>query len=252
MPRHRLPFLLLLILAAHPAGAQQRDAAPGDWRRGETLAEQHCAACHRALPADQWALGTGAVAFQTLPGRGLPFLRAFMARAHPRMPFEKLSPDDREDILAYMLQLLPEEIAIGQLRDAVDGYRVALQRTDRTEAPLQWAAAQHTLGNALVALGLREDGTARLDEALGAFRAAQEIRTRDAYPLDWAMTETSLGLALAEIGARTGDRAALEAARRAVAGAAEAFLGEGHEQYGTYFEDRLAEIDARLKALGDR
>ena len=37
---------------------------------------------------------------------------------------------------------------------------------------LNWAMTQNNLGNALLALGQRESGTARLDEAVGAYREA--------------------------------------------------------------------------------
>ena len=40
--------------------------------------------------------------------------------------------------------------------------------------PLQWAATQVILGNALWMLGVRESGTARLEEAVVAYRAALE------------------------------------------------------------------------------
>jgi len=39
--------------------------------------------------------------------------------------------------------------------------------------PLDWAAAQNNLGNALQTLGERESGTARLEEAVAAYRAAE-------------------------------------------------------------------------------
>lgn len=40
--------------------------------------------------------------------------------------------------------------------------------------PLDWAATQNNLGNALLNLGERETGTARLEEAFTAFRLALE------------------------------------------------------------------------------
>jgi hypothetical protein len=42
----------------------------------------------------------------------------------------------------------------------------------RERAPLQWAATQNNLGNALWTLGARESGTARLEEAVSAYREA--------------------------------------------------------------------------------
>ena len=59
--------------------------------------------------------------------------------------------------------------------------------------PLDWAMTQNNLGNALLTLGERESGTARLEEAVVAYRAALEEKTRERVPLDWAMTQNNLG-----------------------------------------------------------
>jgi len=40
----------------------------------------------------------------------------------------------------------------------------------RSRVPLDWAMTQNNLGAALVALGERESGTARLEEAVAAYR----------------------------------------------------------------------------------
>ena len=61
---------------------------------------------------------------------------------------------------------------------------------------------QNNLGTALLALGGRESGTARLEEAVAAYRAALEERTRDRVPLDWAMTQNNLGKAQALLNER--------------------------------------------------
>ncbi len=53
-------------------------------------------------------------------------------------------------------------------------YRAAMQEQTRERVPLQWAMTQNNLGNALVGLGERESGTARLEEAVTAYRAAIE------------------------------------------------------------------------------
>ena len=72
--------------------------------------------------------------------------------------------------------------------------------------PLDWAMAQDNLGAALLRLGERESGTARLEEAVAAYRAALEERTRDRVPLDWATTQNNLGNALSALGERESDR----------------------------------------------
>jgi hypothetical protein len=92
----------------------------------------------------------------------------------------------------------------------VAAYRAALEESTRERVPLDWAGAQNNLGNALLTLGERETGTARLEEAVAAFRAALEERTRERVPLDWAMTQNNLGIALAALGEREAGTARLE------------------------------------------
>ena len=48
-------------------------------------------------------------------------------------------------------------------------YRAALEESTRELVPLQWAMMQMNLGLALLRLGERESGTARLEEAVAAW-----------------------------------------------------------------------------------
>ncbi len=66
------------------------------------------------------------------------------------------------------------ESGTARLEEAVAAYRAALEEWTRERVPLDWAATQNNLGNALRTLGERESGTARLDEAVAAYRAALE------------------------------------------------------------------------------
>jgi tetratricopeptide (TPR) repeat protein len=68
------------------------------------------------------------------------------------------------------------------------------------------------LGAALVTLGGRESGTARLEQAVAADRAALEELTRERVPLQWAQTQVNLGLALERLGERESGTARLEEA----------------------------------------
>jgi tetratricopeptide (TPR) repeat protein len=71
---------------------------------------------------------------------------------------------------------------------------------------------QNNLGNALMRLGERESGTARLEEAVEAYRAALQERTRERVPLDWAATQNNLGNALMRLGERESETARLQEA----------------------------------------
>jgi len=70
----------------------------------------------------------------------------------------------------------------------------------------------NNLGTALLVLGERGSGTARLERAVAAFRAALEEQTRERVPLDWAATQNNLGAALHMLGERESGTARLEQA----------------------------------------
>ena len=110
-----------------------------------------------------------------------------------------------------------------QMEEAVTAYRAALEEYSRDRVPLDWAATQNNLGNALQRLGERERDPARLEEAVAAYRAALEERTRDRVPLDWAATQNNLGNALQRLGERERDPARLEEAVAAYRAALEEY-----------------------------
>ena len=98
------------------------------------------------------------------------------------------------------------------LKAAIETLHLVLQQRPRERVPLEWAATQMSIGNALTTLGDRERGTARLEEAVAAFRAALEEWTRGRVPLQWAGTQANLGNALAQLGRREPGTARLKEA----------------------------------------
>jgi tetratricopeptide (TPR) repeat protein len=119
------------------------------------------------------------------------------------------------------------------LAKAIALYRQYLSLFPRDRVPLDWAATQNNLANALETLGRREGGTQRLEEAVSAYRAALEEYTRDRVPLDWAMTQINLGDALQRLGKREGGTQRLEEAVSAYRTALEEYTREasprGHD-----------------------
>jgi hypothetical protein len=89
----------------------------------------------------------------------------------------------------------------------VGTFRAVLREMTREQAPLLWALTQAGLGLALVTLGARENGTARLEDAVTANRAALQELTRERSAPDWASAQTNLGRALAALGTREGGTA---------------------------------------------
>ena len=58
---------------------------------------------------------------------------------------------------------------------ALTAYRFAFTEHTRVRVPLDWAMTQSNLSSALLSLGKREGGTARLEEARIAIQLAQEV-----------------------------------------------------------------------------
>ena len=98
------------------------------------------------------------------------------------------------------------------LRSSIEVFGRALADYPRSQAPLEWAAIQDHLGNALSTLGNRESDTRRLEQAVAAYRRALEEQTLQRVPLDWGTTQNDLGTALAMLGRRDGETVLLKEA----------------------------------------
>jgi uncharacterized caspase-like protein len=135
------------------------------------------------------------------------------------------------------------------LERAIVAGRHALALTSRDAAPLDWAATQDNLGNALWTLGARESGRARLEEAVVAYRAALLELTRERVPLDWAATQNNLGVALQTLGERESGRARLE---EAVAAYRAALLERTRERVPLDWAATQNNLGNALRTLGAR
>jgi tetratricopeptide (TPR) repeat protein len=120
---------------------------------------------------------------------------------------------------------------------------------DRERVPLQWAATQDNLGNALSRLGEREGGIAKLEEAVAIYRDALNERTRERVPLDWALSLGNQGVALMHLAERRRDAAMAETALAQISTAFEAMREGGHGPKAAYFEGQLPIARALLAQL---
>ena len=109
--------------------------------------------------------------------------------------------------------------------------------------------AQDKLGTALMSLGERESGTARLEEAVAAYREALTERTRERVPLNWAMTQTNIGIALWRLGERESGTARLE---EAVAACREALTERTRERVPLDWAATQTNLGNALLRLGAR
>ena len=87
----------------------------GPAMRGKDVAERHCSACHQVTPDVPSSIEAAAPSFMeiaNLDGRSREYLRQFATRTHivetlgqPGVPMPTiiLSPEEREDVIAYIL-----------------------------------------------------------------------------------------------------------------------------------------------------
>ena len=146
--------------------------------------------------------------------------------------------------------------------------RAALAKCSREREPLEWAAAQTDLGNALLAQGAGVPSTVHFEEAVSAYRAALEEYGRAHTAPEWAATQLQLGHALVVLGGHENGTGKLEeaiAAYRAALtdrtrlqqwasaqfnlGSALVTLGE-REGDTTRFEEAVAAYGAALEQHG--
>jgi tetratricopeptide (TPR) repeat protein len=131
--------------------------------------------------------------------------------------------------------------------EAVAAYSAALEEWPREQFPLQWARAQHNLGDALLNLGAREVWTVNLEKAVVAFGAALQERPRDRSPLNWAISFGGLGVALVLIVHRTNDAATAKIAVSQIETAYETLRSGGDEASSAYFEAHLSKAIGSLR-----
>jgi tetratricopeptide (TPR) repeat protein len=98
-------------------------------------------------------------------------------------------------------------------------------------------------GSALMRLGERESGTARLEEAIAAYREALQENTRARAAR--LMTQMYLGLALDRAFAKTGKRVHLDDALEAADGALEEF----RKSKAAYYIEKAGHLRAELLAM---
>lgn len=97
------PLGLAVAMAVAPAQGQAVDA-----QNGRRLAQQVCAECHAVLPEQARSPRAGAPTFQEVartPGMTSTALGVAFTTPHAGMPMFKLTSEQAEDIIAYILSL---------------------------------------------------------------------------------------------------------------------------------------------------
>src|SRR5262249_31964355 len=122
----------------------------------------------------------------------------------------------------------------------------------RERVPLQWAASQNNLGNALRVLGERGSGTAKLEEAVVAYREALKERTRARVPLDWAGSFGNEGVALMLLAEQREDAAMAKTALSQINEAFETMRDNGDAPSAAIYEQQLPRARALVARLRGR
>lgn len=103
--KHRtIGLLLFSAMAAVPAGAQD----VGDASRGLDFALRTCAECHGVRVGETTSPRGESPPFGSIAktkGMTVLALKVWFQTPHPSMPNLVLSPDDRDDVIAYILSL---------------------------------------------------------------------------------------------------------------------------------------------------
>ena len=100
-----LAALMLTAAMAAPAAAQTE---PGDVRSGQRLAATWCANCHRVAPGGPGPSTDAAPTFRSIAQMASTTsmsLRVFLQTPHPSMPDYRLTREELDDVVAYILSL---------------------------------------------------------------------------------------------------------------------------------------------------
>lgn len=95
---------VMVVAGAVTSSAQESGSAA----RGQAYAKRHCGECHGVAAEQQISPIVGIAPFREIantPGMTPLALKIWFQSPHPNMPLIVLSPDDRDDVVAYITSL---------------------------------------------------------------------------------------------------------------------------------------------------
>ena len=112
----RVPALAAASFVLAASGCASSEHVAGDPAHGHALAERWCSECHRVSPSDSSGMRAGHImpppvaapdfaVVARRPGVDAAGLERFTGELHLPMPIYRLSPAERQDIVAYILTL---------------------------------------------------------------------------------------------------------------------------------------------------
>jgi hypothetical protein len=137
LPRTAAALLLAGCVAAPPPAAPPgppQSPIETAAARGAMVALDACARCHQVLPERPSAQEAAAPSFMeiaNLPGRTRDYLRRFATQRHvvrsageprPVMPTVFLAPEDREDVIAFLLTYRRPDAPDGEAPQPIEAF----------------------------------------------------------------------------------------------------------------------------------
>lgn len=175
------------------------------------------------------------------------FNRALLDMPRADMPQEWARTEgNRAESLLALAALEPDS---DYLQQGVTAIRAATDILERDRSPMDWALAQHYLGDAELRIAKLSNGPADYRRSIAAFERALEVWTRERSEVDWATANARMAEALELLGSVTADKAMVRHARDITAQAAAAMSAAGYSHNDSYFNSRLASIDATLEGM---
>jgi mono/diheme cytochrome c family protein len=109
MLRTVVPFAVILL--AQFAAQAIAQAPSGDAAAGQKLARAQCSTCHdgEGSPRGQ-RRGPSLTAVAAMPSTTSLSLHAFLLTPHAKMPNYQLTPQEIDDVVAYILSLRPHRV----------------------------------------------------------------------------------------------------------------------------------------------
>jgi tetratricopeptide (TPR) repeat protein len=123
-----------------------------------------------------------------------------ISRPEPVTPSKESGVDIHND--GILQARVARQRETSELEQSVALYHEALKQETAERTPLERAAIENNLANALATLGERERLNGKLEEAVTLYREALEQHPRERGPLEWATIQNNLGLTLTLLGER--------------------------------------------------
>lgn len=168
-----------------------------------------------------------------------------------RLPNTEAQSASKHNIGMLLMTLGESSESLGQLKEAVDSFNLALQHRSETGSPLPWATTQKALGKALALLSRDEDGPL-MEQAMCAYENALRVFSTDSFPEMWGQTQEDLGNVLETLGGKRLNIEEMQAAARAYRNALRFSRREANEVRWGGLQYHLGRVQSRFNRVEEK